>query len=102
MRLQPMNQFSKLICQGSEALRHSVRTSAQTQNAAVNRPQASTAASAHDVTGSQGERPGAPDFARRLDLQLETAESDYLRARVDTQDPDHRHGGMVASVDRTP
>ena len=102
MGLQPLHQFAELVGQRAQRLGDGVLPTAEAQHAAVDGTETGRTAGAHHVAGAHGQRLRAIRGARFCHLQFETPEPDHLCARVDAQDPDHRHRRMVASAARAP
>ena len=93
------DQFSELVRKFSQSLGHRGPARAEPENSALDGPHRlrSHSASAHHVARAQRERSCGGRSRPTLDAELEAPEPDHLRARVDAEDPDCRHGGMVAS-----
>lgn len=87
------NQRSELGGQRTQPLRQLYRTTAEPQHTDGNQANPGIAATArpHDVARSHRHRHDAARRPARTERDLETAVSHHLRARIDAQNPDHRH-----------
>ena len=98
VRRQRCQQLAQLLGKREQPLRQLGATTAQPQHSGVHQSHVGRrlSASRHDIAAAQRNR----SRCRRqsIQLQLEAAEANHPRARIDSENPHHRHGDSVRSA----
>ncbi len=102
VRCQPLQQFRESVAQLAQTFRHAEVAPAEVEDPTVDDARVVAATSPHHVRRPQCQRRRSVEPARLSAGQLQATETHDQRARVDAQDPYHRHVRMVAIGTRRP